>query len=132
MPVNEGDRVKWLKRQVADLKKLERLQVKDIAESIGVKPNYLSRAINGHVPVSDSLIEKFQERFHAFSPDESRSFREEQRQYAAGNPAGVAEAIKEHNASLQANLADLRKNIEDLRRENEAISQYIKDLKQQQ
>lgn len=59
----EAEKTKWLKRKVSDLKKLQGLQVKDVANAMGVRPNYLSRAINGHVPVNNRLVEKFQEAF---------------------------------------------------------------------
>jgi len=110
----------------------EGLAKKEVAEGIEIHPTYLSAMANGRRNLSDSMVHKLCSKFNLLPPSEDQIFREEQRQYAAGNPAGVAEAIKEHNESLQANLSDLRKNIEDLRRENEAISQYIKDLKQQQ
>jgi len=128
----ENKNTKWLKRVLSELKENEGLTQQEVAQSIGVEPTYISAVAKGRRNLTDSLIFKLCKKYKLLAPDEDQIFREEQRQYAAGNFAGVAEAIKEHNESLQANLSDLRKNIEDLRRENEAISQYIKDLKQQQ
>jgi len=133
MADKEGSKkIKWLQRVLFELSQNEGITQKQVAEGLGINPTYLSAVSKGRRDLTDSLVYKICKKYNLMPPDEDQIFREEQRQYAAGNPAGVAEAIKGHNESLQANLSDLRKNIEDLRRENEAISQYIKDLKQQQ
>lgn len=132
MPDNEHNKkVKWLNRVLFELSENEGLAKKEVAEGVDIHPTYLSAMANGRRNLSDSMVHKLCKKFNLLPPNEDQIFREEQGHYAAGTPAGVAKAIKEHNESLQANLADLRKNIEDLRRENEHISQYINDLKKQ-
>jgi len=129
MPDNEKEKLDWLNQQVQEIRDIEGFKIKDIALRLGVEPSYLSRCLNGHSPVSDRLIKNFKAKFGAADVDEVREFRDQQSNYIKGQPAGIMQAIREHNADLKRNLDDLRKNIEDLRRENEQISNYINHLK---
>lgn len=130
MSDNEGSKkAKWLQRTLFELSQNEGITQKEVAESLGINPTYLSAVSKGRRDLTDSLVYKLCKKYKLMPPGEDQAFREEQELYAQGNPAGVAAALKEHNESLRANLEDLRKNIEDLRRENEHISQYINDLK---
>lgn len=48
------------------------LRQSDIASQIGVSGSYLSDALNGRVPFSDSLRKKYMNNFHIYSPVKAR------------------------------------------------------------
>jgi len=129
MANNQKEKNIWLRKILYELSENEGLNQKEVAQSVGISPTYLSAVSQGRRQLTDSLVYKLCKKYKLTAPEEDRVFRENQQQYEKSSAQELQKAIERHNQTLQANLEDLRKNIEDLRRENEQISNYINHLK---